>query len=254
MTVTQERTTGDLLVATGITCRFGGLVALDDVGFRIAPGEIVGLIGPNGSGKSTLLSCLSLGRRPDAGKIMLSGKDISRRRPSTVARMGLTRTFQDARVFPELTVLENVLLSRNWTTLPRFGALRGPEESVRERADRLLDLVGIRSMSATHAGELSGGQQRLLELVMAIMPSPKVVMLDEATSGVNPALILELADHLRLLHREENVSFVIVEHNVGFVFGMADRVVVLEQGRVLADGTPDEVKANQEVIDAYLGA
>jgi ABC-type branched-subunit amino acid transport system ATPase component len=252
MTTTTD--TRDLIVASGLTCRFGGLVALDHVDFRVGRGEIVGLIGPNGSGKSTLLSCLSAGRRADSGKVLLSGKDITRKRPSTVARMGLTRTFQDARVFADLTVLENVLLSRDWTDLGPFGLLRTADEPVRDRANRLLDLVGIRSLAGTRAGELSGGQQRLLELVMAIMPRPRVVMLDEATSGVNPALIAELSEHLRLLHREEEVSFVIVEHNVGFVFGMADRIVVLQQGRVLAEGTPDEVRSNQEVVDAYLGA
>lgn len=245
---------GALLTAEGVTCRFGGLVALDGVDFHVDEGEIVGLIGPNGSGKSTLLSCLSAGQRVDAGRIRLSGKDITRRRPSTVARMGLTRTFQDARVFGELTVTENVLLARDWTGLPPFGLLRAPERSARDRAAMLLDLVGLCGLAEEKAGSLSGGQQRLLELVMAMMPGPKVVMLDEATSGVNPALIAELSEHLRLLHREENVSFVIVEHNVGFVFGMADRIVVLQQGRVLAEGAPDEVKSNQEVIDAYLGA
>ena len=243
-----------LLTAEGVTCRFGGSVALDDVDFHVEEGEIVGLIGPNGSGKSTLLSCLSAGRRADAGRIRLAGKDITRRRPSAVARMGLTRTFQDARVFGELTVTENVLLARDWTRLPSFGLLRSPEAAARERAEMLLDLVGLAGLSEQKAGSLSGGQQRLLELVMAMMPAPKVVMLDEATSGVNPALIEELSGHLRQLHRHERVSFVIVEHNVGFVFGMADRIVVLQQGRVLAEGSPDEVQSNQEVIDAYLGA
>src|SRR5690606_6306055 len=156
-----------LLAAEGVTCRFGGLVALDDVDFHVEEGEIVGLIGPNGSGKSTLLSCLSAGRRADAGRIRLAGKDITRRRPSAVARMGLTRTFQDARVFGELTVTENVLLARDWTRLPSFGLLRSPEAAARERAEMLLDLVGLAGLSEQKAGSLSGGQQRLLELVMA---------------------------------------------------------------------------------------
>lgn len=246
--------TQDLLVAHGITKSFGGVQAVRDVSFRVAPGEVVGLIGPNGSGKSTLLGCLSRDIALDSGKINFGGDDIVPLRIMEMSRRGLSRTFQNVRIFPELTVWENALLGRQWRNVGLAGLLRPADGSTMARATRLLELMEIAPLSSALAGTLSGGQLRLLELVMAMMSKPSLVMLDEATSGVNPSLIESFKRYVKVLNEAEGVAFVIVEHNIGFIFSMADRIVVLDDGRVLADGSPEEIRENQEVIDAYLGA
>jgi ABC-type branched-subunit amino acid transport system ATPase component len=243
-----------LLEAVGITKSYGGVHALKSVDFRVEPGEIVGLVGPNGSGKSTLLGCLSRGTPVDSGTIAFDGRDITRERPRTIARRGLARTFQNVRVFPELKVRENALLSRQWSEVSSLKLLGTADAATRERVDNLLELTQMSRLADEFAGNLSGGQKRLLELVMALVSKPRLVLLDEASSGVNPTLIESLKTYIRALHAEEGVSFVIVEHNIGFIFALASRIVVLDAGLVLADGTPDEVRGNQEVIDAYLGA
>ena len=247
--------TGTLLLhATGLDKHFGGVHALQGVDFTVAPGEIVGLVGPNGSGKSTLLACLSRAHDVDAGTIAFDDRDITRTRARTVARRGLTRTFQNVKIFPELKVRENALLARQWDKLKPWQMLGGPDAATRERVDDLLELTQMTRLADEFAGNLSGGQKRLLELVMALVSKPRLVLLDEASSGVNPTLIESLKTYIRSLHAEEGVSFVIVEHNIGFIFSLASRIVVLDQGKVLADAPPDQIRNNQEVIDAYLGA
>jgi ABC-type branched-subunit amino acid transport system ATPase component len=243
-----------LLEAIGVDKRFGGVHAVKSVDFRVAPGEIVGLVGPNGSGKSTLLNCLSRGTDVDAGTISFDSQDITRERPRTVARRGLARTFQNVKVFPDLKVRENALLARRWSEVSPLRMLGPADAATRARVDDLLELTQMSRLASEFAGNLSGGQKRLLELVMALVSKPRLVLLDEASSGVNPTLIEALKSYIRALHAEEGVSFVIVEHNIGFIFSLASRIVVLDAATVLADGTPDEVRVNQEVIDAYLGA
>ena len=243
-----------LLQGNAIQKRFGGVQALADVDFTVTRGEIVGLVGPNGSGKSTLLACLSRALDVDAGTIVFDGKDITRRRARTVARGGLTRTFQNVKIFPDLKVRENALLARKWSDVRTWQMLTPADAATRERVDDLLDLTQLAPLAGEFAGNLSGGQKRLLELVMALVSRPQLVLLDEASSGVNPTLIESLKTYIRSLHDDEGVSFVIVEHNIGFIFSLATRIVVLDAGRVLANGTPDEIRSNQEVIDAYLGA
>ncbi|MCD9155072.1 ABC transporter ATP-binding protein [Aeromicrobium duanguangcaii] len=247
-------TTTALLTATGIEKRFGGVRALQDVDFRVEPGEIVGLVGPNGSGKSTLLACLSRAHDVDAGTIRFDDRDITRTRAKVMARRGMTRTFQNVKVFPELTVRENALLARQWDGVKPWQLLAAADPATGERVDHLLELTEMTRLAGEFAGNLSGGQKRLLELVMALVSKPRLVLLDEASSGVNPTLIESLKGYIRLLHEQEGVSFVIVEHNIGFIFSLASRIVVLDGGRVLADGSPDDIRHNQEVIDAYLGA
>lgn len=248
-------TTGaPILEARKVSKRFGGLWALRDVDFAMQPREIVGLIGPNGSGKTTLLNCLARSLDVTEGSIHFEQEDITGIPPFKVAKKGLTRTFQKVRIFEDLSVWENVVLARQWADVGLRGLLGATEQGTQERAGELLDLVGLRRLQDEFAGNLSGGQQRLLELVMAMMPRPSAVMLDEATSGVNPTLIESLKRYLRTLHEEEGVAFLLIEHNIGFIFSMAQRIVVLHQGEELANGLPEDVKNDKEVIDAYLGA
>ena len=243
-----------ILTASGIKKHFGGVRALQGVDFRVARGEIVGLVGPNGSGKSTLLACLSRALDVDEGTISFQDRDITRARARTIARRGMTRTFQDVKVFPELKVRENALLARQWHGVRPWRMLATADAATKARVDDLLELTELTALAGEFAGNLSAGQRRLLELVMALVSKPRLVLLDEASSGVNPTLIESLKTYIRSLNADEGVSFVIVEHNIGFIFSLADRIVVLDAGKVLADALPDEVRRNQEVIDAYLGA
>ena len=242
-----------LLVARQIRKSFGGVNAVQGVDFHVNQGEIVGLIGPNGSGKSTLLACLSGDTPSDDGRVAFGSADVTNCGAMRMARTGLGRTFQNVRVFNELTVTENALLSRNWSRVSAWHLLRGPDAETRRRASMLLELAEMESLSNELAGSLSGGQKRLLEFVMAHMSEPRLVMLDEAASGINPTLVEKLREHLLELRARENVAYVIVEHNIDFVFSTVDRVVVLSAGRVLDEGAPEVVRANQEVVDVYLG-
>ncbi len=243
-----------LLDAKTVSKSFGGVHAVRSVDFHVHPGEIVGLVGPNGSGKSTLLGCLSRDLQLDAGSLSFDGIDVTRLRAMEMARRGMARTFQTARIFPELTVWENALLGRQWAGVGLRAMLCPADAATRTRAVSLLDMMMISHLTHQYAGNISGGQRRLLELVMAMMSSPSLVMLDEATSGVNPTLIESFKHHVRILNKEEGVAFIIVEHNIEFVFSIADRIVVLNDGQLLAEGVPEEIRHNQEVIDAYLGA
>jgi ABC-type branched-subunit amino acid transport system ATPase component len=243
-----------LLKARGVTKNFGGVRAVREVDFEVARGEIVGLVGPNGSGKSTLLGCLSRDIAADRGTVEFNGENIAGLRTMQVARRGMGRTFQNVRLFPELTVWENALLGRQWRGVGLGHLLRPADAATRQRASELIDLMEIPHLSHQYAGNISGGQMRLVELIMAMMSSPSLVLLDEATSGVNPTLIESLKHYVKVLNDEEGVAFIIVEHNIGFIFSIADRIVVLDDGQELANGTPTEISENQEVIDAYLGA
>jgi ABC-type branched-subunit amino acid transport system ATPase component len=243
-----------LLSAQGITKSFGGIRAVHGVDFDVAVGEIVGLVGPNGSGKSTLLGCLSRDIPMDAGRIIFNGADVTKLRAMQVARNGIGRTFQNVRIFPELSVWENALMGRQWKGVGLRGMLCPADTATRQRAADLIELMGFPQLIHEYAGNLSGGQMRLLELVMAMMSRPRLVMLDEATSGVNPTLIESLKHYVKVLNQEESVAFIVVEHNIGFIFSIADRIVVLNEGQLLADGSPEEIQHNQEVIVAHLGA
>lgn len=243
-----------LLKARGVTKSFGGVRAVREVDFDVARGEIVGLVGPNGSGKSTLLGCLSRDIPTDSGSVEFNGENIGGLRTMQVARRGMGRTFQNVRLFPELTVWENALLGRQWKGVGLGRLLRPADAATRQRASDLIDLMEIPHLSHQYAGNISGGQMRLVELVMAMMSSPSLVLLDEATSGVNPTLIESLKHYVKVLNDDEGVAFIIVEHNIGFIFSIADRIVVLDDGQELANGSPTEISENQEVIDAYLGA
>lgn len=242
-----------LLEATGIVRRFGGLTAVNDVDIHVARGEVVGLIGPNGSGKTTLFDCLSRVQSVDGGKILLDGTDITSLRPHEVAHLGLSRTFQILRVYRDLTVLENMELSIQWRDVGFLKSLRFPNSDTTRRADQLIEFLLLGRLRDQKAGALSGGQRRLLELGMALMSDPKIVLLDEAMSGVNPTLVEEIKERILILNRERGVSFLLVEHDIRFVKDLCHRIVVLNYGQKLAEGDPDHIMNNDAVIEAYFG-
>lgn len=243
-----------LLEARGLTKWFGGVRALHSVDIRVGAGELVGLIGPNGSGKTTLVNCVSGELRPTSGDVLFDGTDVTRFPAHRMARRGMARTFQRLRIFSALSVRENMWLARQWDGVDLRSLFRPVGPDVRQRADELIDFVRLGHLADEPAGTLSGGQRRLLEFAMAVMPKPRVVLLDEATSGVHPTVIAALEQHIRQLNREEGVAFLLIEHNVGFIMRMCHRVVVLHHGEELADGTPDQVRSDRAVVDAYFGA
>ncbi len=242
-----------LLEGRGVTKYFGGLAAVQNVDFKVYPGEMVGLIGPNGSGKTTLFDCLSRVQNISSGQVFFKGRDVSRLKPFQIAHMGLARTFQVIRVYRKMTVLENMLLSRQWGGETLLKQLRPAHVDVEVRARSLLDFLLLRHHEDELAGNLSGGQRRLLEIGMALMPDPDLILLDEATSGVNPTLIEEIKDRIRQMNREQGKAFLLIEHNIHFIADLCTRVFVLNYGEKLAEGTPEEIINNEAVIEAYFG-
>ncbi len=243
-----------LLDARGISKSFGGLAAVNDVDLHVDAGEIVGLIGPNGSGKTTLFDCLSRVQSIDAGAVTFMGHDITRSRPHQVAHLGMARTFQVIRVYRRLTVLENLTVSRQWRGERLISQLSRGHRNVAQRAHQLIGFLDLSHVADHLAGQLSGGQRRLLELGMALMPDPDLVLLDEAASGINPTLVETIKDRILQLNREEGTTFLVVEHDMRFISELCRRVYVLDRGRLLAEGTPSEVMENQAVIEAYFGS
>lgn len=232
---------------------FGGVTALAGVSLHVCRGEILGLIGPNGSGKSTLLHCLGGSIRPTSGTVEFGARKVTGLAPHQLARLGLSRTFQQNRIFRELTVMENVLASAPWGAMSLLDKLRRPRRAAEDRARHLLDRAGLLQKSGDLARDLSGGQQRLLEIAMALMPEPSLLMLDEATSGVNPRMIDSFVRFLLDMNAQERCAMVLVEHNLQFITNLAERIVALDQGVVLAAGPVDDVLSNPDLIEAYLG-
>jgi ABC-type branched-subunit amino acid transport system ATPase component len=231
-----------LLDVASLTKKFGGNCALDTVAFAVEPGTVVGVVGPNGSGKSTLFGVICGHLRPNAGHVKFKGKSIVGLPPHRIARQGIGRTFQALRVFREMTVLENML----------FPGLIRKVAGLHERADKLLEFVGLLPYRQTLTGLLSHGQQRLLEFATVLMAEPTLILLDEPLAGVNPVLIERMAEMIRLL-RKDGTTFLVVEHNLRFVNQLCDRLVVLDHGIKIAEGRPDEIRSNTLVIEAYLG-
>lgn len=242
-----------LLEGRGLHKWYGGLAALKQIDIDVHTGEMVGVVGPNGSGKTTLFDCLTGMEALNEGRVLFKGNDITGTKPHRLARMGLSRTFQGIRVYRKLTVLENMLLSRDWAgeRLPHL--LRPSAADTKERAGDLLEFLTLAGHRGEPAGSLSWGQQRLLEIGMVLMPDPDLLLLDEATSGVNPALVELIKERILALNRTEGKTFLMIEHNIDVVADLCDRVMVLDYGEALAEGTVDAVFQNPAVIEAYLG-
>jgi len=253
--VTQnERNQQPLLEGRNVSKQFGGLAALSQVDFAVYPGEVMGLIGPNGSGKTTLFDCLSRVQDVSQGRVFFKGVETTRKKPYQVAHMGLARTFQLIRVYRNLTVLENMLLSRQWRGEGLLKQLRPSHRRTEARARELIDFLTIGHLIQEKAGNLSVGQQRLLEIGMALMPDPNLILLDEATSGVNPTLVETIKERIRRLNRERGKTFLLIEHNIHLIADLCSWVFVLNHGEKLVEGTPQTVINNQAVIEAYFGA
>jgi ABC-type branched-subunit amino acid transport system ATPase component len=242
-----------LLEGRKVSKNFGGLAALTDVDFAVYPGEVMGLIGPNGSGKTTLFDCLSRVQELSDGHIFFKGQDITGKRPYQVAHMGLARTFQVIRVYRKLTVMENMLLSRQWGELTFAQFFRRSPQDSRSWANELIHFLTLDHLLNEKAGNLSGGQRRLLELGMALMPDPDLILLDEATSGINPTLIETIKNRIRKLNETQGKTFLLIEHNMQFIADLCSRVFVLNYGEKLAEGTPEEIMDDEAVIEAYFG-
>ncbi|MCA9951181.1 MAG: ABC transporter ATP-binding protein [Anaerolineales bacterium] len=254
MTTASMNTQQPLLEGRNVSKFFGGLAALTGVDFAVYPGEVVGLIGPNGSGKTTLFDCLSRVQTISAGEVFFKGQDITNKKPFQVAHMGLARTFQVIRVYNKLTVLQNMLLSRQYGNTSIRKLFRPYPDVLEERAHEIIHFLLLDRVVNEKAGNLSGGQKRLLEIGMALMPDPELILLDEATSGVNPTLIETIKDRIMELNQNYNKTFLLIEHNIQFIGDLCSRVFVLNYGQKLAEGTPQEIMENQEVIEAYFGA
>ncbi len=235
---------------------FDGVRAVDGATLSVEPNTITGLIGPNGAGKSTLFNCVSGFLRPQAGRVLLDGLRIDRRSPQRIARAGLVRTFQTPRTLARMTVLENVLLAAPDHPGEQLGGAllgRRREREARARAQQLLELVRLDGQGDSLAGTLSGGQRKLLDLMRVLMTGPRLLLLDEPMAGVSPTVRVQLLEHILGLREREGLTFLIVEHDLDFVMRASDRVIVMNEGRVIADGTPDEVRTDVRVVDAYLG-
>jgi len=266
---TEERTTDDpgnhrsdaILEVRGLEKHFGGITAVDGATFDVERGSLTGLIGPNGAGKSTTFNLVTGVHRPDAGTVRFDGTDVTDRPPHRVALDGLVRTFQIARELEEMTVLENVMLApkgqagetlwRSVLPVARRTVVE-QETELRGRAWETLEFFEIDHLAEEYAGNLSGGQRKLLELARVLMTDPEMVLLDEPLAGVNPTLEEKLLERIHDL-QSEGYSFLLVEHDMDVIMDHCERVIVMHQGRVLAEGAPREVRTDEDVIDAYLG-
>ncbi len=233
---------------------FGGITAVDGVSFDVHEGEILGLIGPNGCGKSTVFNCILGQLAPSAGEVRIDGRVVTGLRPSDLNRLGVSRTFQLLQVFPRLSVRENLILAGQEHQGNMLSRLFGPSDAGLTRtADQMIGFFKLDHLAAEAAGGLSYGQQKLLDAAMAVMGGPRLVLLDEPAGGVNPSMLADLKDRLTAMNREKHATFVVIEHNMEFVMSLCSRVMVMAEGRVLALGRPDEIRANPAVIEAYLG-
>ncbi len=242
---------------------YGAIQAVGGVSFEVMPGEIFGVIGPNGSGKTTLFNSVLGQIKPDAGSIELNGKDVTHAGPLALNRLGVGRTFQTLQVFGKMTVRDNLLVAAQEHSGSLFGRIFAPTDSgLGDKADALIDQFRIRHVAHKKAGELSYGQQKLVDIAMAFMSEPDLVLLDEPCAGVNPSLVGGISTLLKELNRNPKFgsklgrggSFVVIEHNMDFVMDLCHRIMVMVEGQVLAIGTPAEIRGNRQVLDAYLGS
>jgi ABC-type branched-subunit amino acid transport system ATPase component len=243
-----------LLEVKNVSKRFGGVVANDDISLSVPQGSIVGLIGPNGSGKTTLFNSI-VGYHPiDNGSIYFEGREISTLRVTQIARMGLLRTFQQTRIYAKMTCVQNMLISAPPEKQGIGNMFSKYQPEVMEKGDNLLTFVGLYTKRNLMAGDLSFGQQKLLEFAMALMNGPKLLLLDEPTAGINPTLINGLIDRLKRSNAELGITLFVIEHNMRVIMDLAEHIYCLAHGHLLAHGPADEIRQDQRVIDAYLGA
>jgi branched-chain amino acid transport system ATP-binding protein len=249
-----------MLEVQNVEKSFGGLKAVDGCSLEVREGSITGLIGPNGAGKTTLFNIITGHYKPDRGKITFQGQAIEGLPPHQIFKKRMYRTFQITREFGQMSVLENLMImpefqsgEKIWNTWFRPSRVRSQEKEIREKAIEVLEFVELIDLKNEYAGSLSGGQKKLLEIARSMMSDPQIVLLDEPGAGVNPTLMQKLIANIRTLCKEQGITFFLIEHDMDLVMNLCDPVIVMSEGKKLAEGTADEIRSNEAVLEAYLG-
>jgi branched-chain amino acid transport system ATP-binding protein len=248
-----------LLELAGVSKHFGGLAAVNEVSFSVREGEILGLIGPNGAGKTTLFNLITAVFPPNGGHLLFRGEPLAGLKPHAIARKGISRTFQNIRLFAQMSARENIMVGRHagsragiWGSVLRTKSQKAEESRIREKTDELLDLMGIAGYEELPAGKLPYGHQRRLEIARALAAEPRLLLLDEPAAGMNESETRDIQQLIRTI-RALGVTVLLIEHDMSLVMKVCDRLVVLNFGMKIAEGTPDEIRGNPEVVEAYLG-